>query len=311
MKQRIPTTWSTNGDAPTAQIALYVGDVMHARLKPVGHRFVYRVYSMLVDLDRMTNAAGLAPWFAFDRFALLSVHARDHGPGDGSPLRPHVDRLLEEAGVARPDRVLMLCYPRVIGYVFDPITVYFAYDVDGSLSALLYEVRNTFGGRHTYVAPVRAGEASAAGIEQEAGKAFHVSPFLGMDETYLFRVLPPGEAVRIRILETDAEGPTLAATFAGRLRPATRANLACTFITVPLMSFKVIAAIHFEALRLWWKRVPLAPRPTTDGRAEDTSRATAPGGRKCSVRPARKDLAANLPPPVQITTESGLRDLIS
>lgn len=296
MRTRIPTTWAANGDAPAASVALYMGDVMHARLKPVGHRFAYRVYSMLVDLDRMSETTGLAPWFAFDRFAPLSVHARDHGAGDGSPLRPHVDRLLGEAGVARPERVLMLCYPRVFGYVFDPITVYFAYASDGSLTALLYEVRNTFGGRHTYVAPVRSGEASEAGIEQKATKAFHVSPFLGMDETYLFRVLPPGEAVRIRILETDAEGPTLAATFAGRLRPATRANLARAFFTVPLMSLKVIAAIHFEALRLWWKRVPLVPKPRTETISKQASGSVPSGGRAQGPRGGHQ-LAANLPPP--------------
>tara|TARA_R110002020_G_scaffold36894_74_gene111219 strand:+ start:7733 stop:8629 length:897 start_codon:yes stop_codon:yes gene_type:complete len=298
MKQRIPTTRSANGDAPEMPVALYVGDVMHARLKPVGHRFAYRVYSMLVDLDRMTETSGLAPWFAFDRFAPLSVHARDHGLGDGSPLRAHVDGLLADAGVARPARVLMLCYPRVLGYVFDPITVYFAYDTDGALTALLYEVRNTFGGRHTYVAPLCPGEASEAGIEQQAAKAFHVSPFLGMDETYLFRVLPPGEAVRVRILETDAEGPTLAATFAGSLRPATRVNLARAFATVPLMSFKVIAAIHFEALRLWWKRVPLVPKPRDDGHGKVASRTARHGRRAGGPRPSGNELAANLPPPV-------------
>lgn len=298
MKQRIPTTWPANGDAPGSALALYAGEVMHARLKPVGHRFAYRVYSMLVDLDRMTGTAGMAPWFAFDRFAPLSVHARDHGPGDGSPLRTHVDRLLDEAGVARPDRVLMLCYPRVFGYVFDPITVYFAYDAEGGLTALLYEVRNTFGGRHTYVAPVRAGEASEAGIEQRAGKAFPVSPFIGMDETYLFRVLPPGEAVRIRILETDAEGPTLSATFAGRLRPATRANLARAFLAVPLVSFKVIAAIHFEALRLWWKRVPLVPQPRAEADRKAASRSAPPHGRAPALQAGGNELAANLRPPV-------------
>jgi DUF1365 family protein len=296
VKQRIPTTWPANGDPPASPLALYVGDVMHARLKPVGHRFTYRVYSMLVDLDQMAAAPAMAPLFAFDRFAPLSVHARDHGPGDGSPLRAHVDRLLEEAGVARPDRVLMLCYPRVFGYVFDPITVYFAYDAGGALSALLYEVRNTFGGRHTYVAPVRTGEMSEAGIEQRAAKAFHVSPFMGMDETYLFRVLPPGDAVRIRILETDAEGPTLAATFAGSLRPATRANLARAFFAVPLVSFKVIAAIHFEALRLWWKRVPLAPRPRTNGAAKAATLTATPGGGRHGVRAAGNELASDPPP---------------
>lgn len=284
MKRRIPTTWRANGDTPEAAISLYVGSVMHARLRPKGHRFSYSVYSMLVDIDRMDAPTGLAPWFAFDRFAPLSVHAADHGPGDGSPLRPHVDRLLADKGVARPARVLMLCYPRLFGYVFDPITVYFAYDADGGLTALLYEVRNTFGGRHTYVAPVRDGEASAAGIEQEADKVFYVSPFMEMDETYRFRVLPPGEAVRIRILEGDREGPTLSATFAGRGRAATRASLAGAFFSIPMMSLKVIAGIHYEALRLWLKRIPLVAR----GSANVTGHATATKG---EGGPARGDAA--------------------
>jgi len=278
VRTRIPTTWASNGDTPSAAIALYVGSVMHARLKPVGHRFSYSVYSMLVDIDRMDEPTGLSPWFAFNRFAPLSVHAADHGPGDGSPLRPHIDRLLAEKGVTRPARVLMLCYPRLFGYVFDPITVYFAYDEDGDLTALLYEVRNTFGGRHTYVAPVRDGEASPAGIEQQANKVFYVSPFIEMDETYRFRVLPPGAAVRIRILEGDRDGPTLAATFAGRVRAATRASLAWAFVSIPMMSLKVVAGIHFEALRLWLKRVPLVPR----GGADVTGHATA------TVRPSRR-----------------------
>lgn len=270
MTRPFPTTTTANGPAPEDAFALYPGDVMHARLKPVGHRFSYRVFSLLADLDRLGEAKRLGPWFAVNRFAPLSLHEADHGPGDGSPLRPHVDRLLADAGLARPDRVLMLCYPRVLGYVFDPLTVYFAYQGD-ALSALLYEVRNTFGERHTYVVPVQADEASPAGISQSAQKAFYVSPFMPMDETYRFRVLPPGEAVRVRILESDAEGPTFAATFAGRHVPATRAALARCFFAIPLMSFKVIAGIHYEALRLWLKRVPLVSRAAAPKRESPVS----------------------------------------
>ncbi|MEW5423899.1 DUF1365 domain-containing protein [Amorphus sp. 3PC139-8] len=270
MTRTFPTTVAANGPAPETAFALYPGDVMHARLKPVGHRFRYRVFSLLADLDRLGDAKRLAPWFAVNRFAPLSLHEADHGAGDGSPLRPHVDRLLTEAGLPRPDRVLMLCYPRVLGYVFDPLTVYFAYQ-DDTLTALLYEVRNTFGERHTYVVPVEAGDASAAGISQSAQKAFYVSPFMPMEETYRFRILPPGEAVRIRILESDADGPTFAATFAGRHVPASRGALARCFFAIPLMSFKVIAGIHFEALRLWLKRVPLVSRASAPKRASPVS----------------------------------------
>ncbi|MDQ0316328.1 DUF1365 domain-containing protein [Amorphus orientalis] len=269
MTKRTPTTVAANGAPPDTAFSLFVGSVMHARLKPVGHRFTYRVFSVLADLDRLGEARRLSPLFAVNRFAPISLHERDHGPGDGSPLRPHVDRLLAEAGVARPDRVLMLSYPRILGYVFDPITVYFAYRGD-ELAALLYEVRNTFGERHTYVAPVRDGEATAAGIVQQADKAFYVSPFMPMDETYRFHILPPGHAVRLRIMERDRDGPTLSATFVGEHRPATRRSLAHAFATIPLMTFKVIAGIHYEALRLWWKRVPLVPRVRPDGKSRAT-----------------------------------------
>ncbi len=255
-EDRLPTTMDANGAAPAAPAALYVGEVMHARLKPVGHRFTYRVANLLIDLDRLGAADRMSRLFSVGRFNLFSFEERDHGPRDGSSLRRHVDRLLAEAGAERPARVLLLCYPRVLGYVFNPLSVYFALDAAGRTIALVYEVRNTFGGLHTYVEPVRPGQATGAGIRQSRAKAFFVSPFLDMDHRYRFSLLPPGEAVRVRILETDRDGPTLSATFAGRLRPMADRTLAGIFAAMPFHTLKVVAGIHYEAARLWWKGVP-------------------------------------------------------
>jgi DUF1365 family protein len=267
-EDRIPTTLTANGPVGEDAASLYVGSVMHARLKPVGHRFAYRVASLLVDLDRLAEADRSSRLFSVGRFNLFSFEESDHGPRDGSPLRAHVDRLLAEHGLDRPARVLLLCYPRVLGFVFNPLSVYFALDPDGRTVALVYEVRNTFGGIHTYVAPVRPGEETPAGLRQSRTKVFHVSPFLPMDQRYDFRILPPGEAVRIRILETDRDGPTLSATFAGRRTAMTDGALARIFAAMPFHTLKVIAAIHYEAARLWLKGAPFFGATPPADRAE-------------------------------------------
>src|SRR5580692_10620672 len=202
--------------------ALYVGDVMHARLKPVGHRFSYRVMSLLIDLDRLEVADRQTPLFGVNRSALYSFHESDHGDRDGSSLRQYAQRCAAEHGIdLSGGRVSLLCYPRLLGYTFNPLSAYFCYRADGSLALLIYEVRNTFGDIHSYVLPVKAGEISDAGIRQAQDKLFYVSPFIEMAMRYHFRVSPPGESVKLRILETDRGGPLLAATFNGRHRDLT------------------------------------------------------------------------------------------
>ncbi len=244
--------------------ALYFGDVMHARLKPMGHRFSYRVMSLLIDLDRLGDADGLSPLFGINRAALYSFHESDHGERDGSPLRAYVQRRAAEHGIDLTcGRVLLLCYPRLLGYTFNPLSVYFCYRADGSLALMIYEVRNTFGEIHTYVMPVRAGDVSAAGVRQEQDKLFYVSPFVGMAMRYRFRISPPGDEVKLRILETDRDGPLLAATFIGRLSALSTRALLRAFVALPLVTVKIIAAIHWEALRLWLKGARLIARPDT------------------------------------------------
>ena len=255
------TAAASTGEPPAA---LYVGDVMHSRLKPVGHRFTYRVMSLLIDLDRLAEADKLTPLFGVNRRALYSFYEKDHGERDGLPLRGYIDRCASAQGVdLSGGRVLLLSYPRLFGYTFNPLSVYFGYAADGELALVVYEVRNTFGDIHSYVLPVRPGELSASGLRQAQDKLFYVSPFIEMAMRYHFRITPPGEAVKLRILETDASGPLLAATFSGRRRALSTASLLSCFAALPLMTLKVMAAIHWEALRLWIKGARLVPRPPT------------------------------------------------
>src|SRR3984957_19544599 len=173
--------------------ALYVGEVMHARLKPVGHRFSYRVMSLLIDLDRLEVANRQSLLFGVNRPALYSFYEADHGERDGSSLRLYAQRCASEHGIdLTGGRVLLLCYPRLLGYTFNPLSVYFCYRADGELALLTYEVRNSFGDIHAYVLPVRPGELSEAGLGQQQEKLFYVPPFIDLPMRYHFRLSPPG-----------------------------------------------------------------------------------------------------------------------
>ena len=245
-------------EEPLPAVSLYRGAVFHARLRPVAHRFRYRVFSILIDLDRLGEADRAARLFSVNRANLLAFHERDHGPCDGTPLRDHVRALLGAHGHDfAVGRILLLAYPRCLGFVFNPLSVYYVHDADASLRAVLYEVRNTFGERHTYVRAVAPGALSQGGLRQSVPKAFRVSPFLGLRARYDFRLAPPAEALRLHILESDAEGPVLAAGFTARRRDLTSRAALAALAAIPLMTVKVVAAIHWEALRLWLKTVPI------------------------------------------------------
>lgn len=255
--------------ASISSSALYDGKVMHARLKPMGHRFEYRVYALLMDLDHIP-AATKSPVFSHNRFNLLSFFDKDHGPRNGTSLRAYVDLLLLDAGATPAHSVKLLCYPRILGWVFNPLSVYYCYDPEGVLTAIIYEVRNTFGEHHTYVAPIRDGEMHNGLVRQERDKLFYVSPFIKMDMRYRFRLNRPDEKLLLRILECDSEGPLLSATFSGKRFPLTTATLLRAFIQVPLQTLKIIGGIHWEALKLWIKgakfhRRPKRPEPVSYG----------------------------------------------
>jgi DUF1365 family protein len=247
----------------TTAAALYLGKVMHARLRPVRHRFSYRVMSLLIDLDRLDEADRQSRLFAVNRAALFSFHEVDHGERDGGSLSRYVRRVAAEVGIELSGgRILLLCHPRLFGYTFNPLSIYFCYRASDELALLVYEVRNTFGGIHTYVLQVEGGHGHDDVLRQSQAKQFYVSPFMEMEMRYHFRISPPGERMRMRILETNEAGPVLAAAFSARRQVLTSRSLLGAFLTIPLFTFKVVAAIHWEALRIWAKGVPHVPRST-------------------------------------------------
>ncbi len=240
---------------------LYHGRVVHQRLKPRRHRLVYRVFCLLLALDEVPHLAGRLRLLSHNGPNLFSFYDRDHGSGDGLPLRDWVENQCARAGVdIGGGSIQVLCYPRILGYVFNPLSVYFCRSADGCLRAILYEVHNTFGERHAYLIPVA--DDGEPWIRQSCDKRFYVSPFIAMDATYDFHVAPPAERVAIVIAERDTEGPLLTASFQGRAAALTDRRLLFDFFRYPLMTLKVIAGIHWEAVKLWRKRVPLHDRPS-------------------------------------------------
>ena len=239
--------------------ALYVGRVRHLRTRPRAHELSYRVFWMLLDLDEIDGLAAKLRVFSRNRFNLYAFRDADYGDRSGSPLRPQVETMLAEAGLdpdGGPIRILTM--PRILGYAFNPISTYFCHRRDGELMAILYEVHNTFGETHCYVAPA---DGSAAPITQEAVKSFHVSPFMGLDMHYRFHVVPPADRMSVSIDGSDHQGKLISATMSGGRRTLSDSALLGLLVTHPLLTLKVTVAIHWHAVRLLLKRIPFFPHP--------------------------------------------------
>lgn len=230
--------------------AIYDGWVMHRRIAPRNHAFRYRVFAMLIDLAELEGLSRRLWLFAWNRAGVFSFHDRDHG--DGRALHSWLDAKLAAEGIVADGPKRVLCYPRLFGYVFNPLSVWFCHRRDGHLAAIVYEVHNTYGERHSYV--LRAEENDCL-IRQRCAKNFYVSPFLSMACAYNFKVRPPGDDVMIAINEEEAGKPILMATFMGSRKRLSDAKLFSMLVRHPLMTLKIIAAIHFEAVRLMRKGV--------------------------------------------------------
>jgi len=210
------------------------------------------VFSLLIELDEIPELSKRLRLLRFNRGGLFSFHEKDHGDGGATPLRDWVERHLAEAGMPiNGGRIAVLAYPRMLGYVFNPLSVFFCYDRDDRLVAILYEVANSYSERHTYVIPVE----DDASIRQTADKVFYVSPFLPVAGQYEFSIESPGAKVGVSINLRDADGLLLRASFHGGRKSLTDFMLAGVFFRYPLMTFKVMAGIHWEALKLWRKGI--------------------------------------------------------
>lgn len=241
--------------------ALYPARVMHRRLIAPFYRFVYRVFYLLLDIDRIDEAARSLRLFSHNRFNLLSFHDRDHGAQRPGQLRQWAERLLAQNGVSLDGgRIRLLCMPRLLGYAFNPISLWYCEHRDGTLRAVIAEVRNTFGERHCYLL-ASDGRPLPYEQAQDKDKCFHVSPFLDRIGRYRFTLGRPGERLRVLIHETREGVPILDAALAAERLPLTDAKLLGQVLRMPLMTLKVVAAIHWEALKIWLRGAKFHPKP--------------------------------------------------
>jgi DUF1365 family protein len=243
----------------TIRSTLYAGSVMHRRVRPRAHRLRYRVFWMLLDLDEIESLPLQLRLFSHNRFNAVSFYDKDHGDGSGRPLRTQVEEHLKLVGVESGGPIKLLCMPRVFGYGFNPLSVYFCYQTDGALAAILYEVHNTFRQRHWYL--IRADNSAGPVVDQHCNKQFYVSPFMDMDMNYTFRVALPDEKIALAIRAADNDGLLLVAALSGDRRPLTDGSLLRLLAIYPLLTLKVVAAIHWHALRLLLKGMRLRVRP--------------------------------------------------
>jgi DUF1365 family protein len=238
---------------------IYFTRVLHRRLVPVDYRFSYRVFSLLLDLDALSDLR--LRFLSLNRFNLLSFHERDHGPRDGSPLKPWAEDLLRRKGIdIEGGRILLLCFPRVLGYGFNPLSIWYCHHRDGSLRAVIAEVNNTFGEHHFYLL-CNAGLPLSWPVTQSVEKVFHVSPLMGMDARYDFRLADPSDRLSVLIKQFQNGELTLIASQQGAGYALSDKRLLAALFRVPLMTFKVVAAIHWQALKIWLRGAPFFPKP--------------------------------------------------
>lgn len=252
--------------------AIYAGSVMHRRLTPRLHRFRYRGFWLLVDLDELNRLPARLKLFSHNRFNIFSLYDRDHGDGSDTALRAQIERKLSQAGLScSGGQIRLLCMPRMFGYSFNPLSIYFCAHPDGTPAAIVYEVHNTFGERHSYVLAL----TDIDDIRHSCDKAFYVSPFLDMDLRYDFAVSQPDERLTVSIRASKQGAPVMIVCLAAKRRELTDPSLLRLLVTMPALTFKVTVAIHWEALRLLCKGLRIRQRVSPSDRAPEPSPATA------------------------------------
>ena len=233
--------------------SIYNGKVIHKRFKPKEHFFKNSVFSLLIDLSELNQLDKEIKFFSFNKFNLISFYEKDHGSRDGSSLVAWVKKNLEANNIHFKDvKIKLLCYPRIFGYVFNPLSVFFIYNSNEKLISILYEVKNTFGEQHTYIFKV---DDDLKLFQHNCSKKFHVSPFIEMDCNYFFRILKPEDKMSVIIDQYQANEKILYASQDGKRVDFNSKELLKSYLKHPLMTFKIISAIHFEAFKLWTKGI--------------------------------------------------------
>jgi DUF1365 family protein len=237
---------------------IYNGIVTHKRFKPVKHFLKYKTFSFLIDLDEIEKLDKNNIIFSFNRFNIFSFYNRDHGDRNGKSLKNWVmDNLIKFKISENINKIKLLCYPRIFGYVFNPLSIFYCYQ-DEKLKVIFYEVKNTFNEQHTYI--FRVNDSNI--VTQKCKKKFYVSPFMNMDTYYTFKLLNPDEKLSVSIEQTDRKDTILTAVQTGERKDFNLKQLVVNFFKYPLMTIKIISAIHFEALLLWKKGAIYRKRET-------------------------------------------------
>ena len=228
---------------------IYNGEVNHTRFKPVKHFLNYKTFSLFIDLDEIEQLDKSISIFSHNKFNIFSFYNKDHGDRDGSCLKKWVIFNLKKYKIGgNISKIKILCYPRIFGYVFNPLSIFYCYENE-KLKSIFYEVKNTFNEQHTYIFKIKDGEE----IKQKCKKKFYVSPFMDMETFYNFKLINPNQRLSVMIKQTDAEGTVLTATQTGDKKEFNFKQLLINFFRYPLMTLKIISSIHFEALLLWKK----------------------------------------------------------
>ena len=232
--------------------SIYNGTVIHKRFKPKIHFFKYKVFSLLIDLSDLNYLNKKISFFSYNSFNLISFFDKDHGDRDGSSLIDWVKKNLIQNNINSENiKIKLLCYPRIFGYVFNPLSVFFVYDQNENLISILYEVKNTFGEQHTYIFKAENNNL----LQHNCSKKFHVSPFIEMNCNYFFRILRPSEKISVVIDQYQLNEKILFASQDGKRVDFNSKELLKSYLNHPLMTFKIISAIHFEAFKLWIKGI--------------------------------------------------------
>ena len=228
---------------------IYNGIVKHQRFKPIEHSLNYKTFSMLLDLDEIENLAKNISIFSLNKFNIFSFYNIDHGARDGGSLKDWVQKNIKKFNISdNITKIKLLCYPRMFGYVFNPLSIFYCYE-NNNLKAIFYEVKNTFNEQHTYIFKIKDNEK----IEQKCKKKFYVSPFIDMETYYNFKLSNPKDKLSIFIKQTDGKEIVLTATQTGEKREFSFKQLLINFFKYPLMTIKIISSIHYEAFFLWKK----------------------------------------------------------